>query len=187
MNYQRHFVLVGLMSILLVAVLQMWPLLGAPDHWRVWQLVLFGTLHAIAVVGALRRPGPIAKRILFVLAAGGLTVAALLVGTLAARLLGPLVFVMMFVLTSILGAASYGLLIRWMWMRHLSVRAIGKIVLGCVVATSVAMFSVGNTEYQEEGITLLWWLAFSLGLWLCTRRTANNLMQPTCETHAADE
>lgn len=187
MNYQRHFVLLGLMSILLVAVLQMWPLLGAPDHWRAWQLVLYGTFHAIAVVGALRRPGPVFKRTLFVLAAGGLSVVAYVIGVLAARLLGPLVFVMMFVLTSILGAATYGLLIRWMWMRQLSLRAVGKIVLGCVAATSVAMFSAGNTEYQEEVLTLLWWLAFSLGLWLCTRRTANNLMQPTCETHAADE
>jgi hypothetical protein len=173
MNYRRHFSLLGLMSIVLVAVLQMWPLLEVPDHWRVWQLVLFGTLHASAVVGALQRSEPIVKRIFFVAIVACLPVAAFAIGVGVGRLFGGLVFFLMFAFASAIGAASYGLVVRRMWMPQLSIRCVGNIVVACVAATFAALFSAGSTEYFHEWLTLLWWFAFSGGLWFCTGRTAN--------------
>ncbi len=67
-------------------------------------------------------------------------------------------------LSSAVGAAGYGLLIRWFWV-DLSFRAIAAISVVCLLA-SVAVFSVGAPVRTQGGLwfAVSWWLVFSTGL-----------------------
>lgn len=167
LSFHRHFVLLAIASVVLV-VLKLVPsqLLGEN------QFVLFGALHAMTVVGALRRPRPVLASGAFVIAGAILSVGAFYLGTFLGGLLGgDLAFYAMLGFASAVGASTYALVVRLLFLPQLPVSSVAIIAVGCVAATLAAVAVATAAQFNDIVLTLAWWWAFSGLLWSqATRR-----------------
>lgn len=174
LDYPRHFVLlVGATAVLALGLStqSVW----APAPGRL--VVLFGlsgALHAIAVVLALQEEATWRRRVGFVLAATGLSIAAPLAGLGLAALLqlnmGLTVFTAV-ALASGFGAVSYWLLVRRLWAPFLSRGSLILTIAACEVAMLVTGLATTVVRVPRDPLApALWWLGFSVALYIADRR-----------------
>lgn len=138
---------------------------------------LYGGLHALALVIALRARQPPWRMALFVGVAAVISVLTLQAGLLALQLLGSLSgnFRLYAALgfAAMLGALAYGILIRQLKMYPLPASALALISLGCVAAAYVGFFTLAHGHALGRWwLAVLWWYAFSAGLWYFDRRAS---------------
>jgi hypothetical protein len=178
-SYPRHFAFLTLATVLLLADL--------PEPLPVWVNrllffpMLYGMLHAGALVSALNANGLWLKRGLFVALAAGLSGVVPYFGLFSTKLLGlsdSAAYFGAFALGSAGGAASYWFLIRFFWIPGLPLRSVAHTVLVCVAATSISLllavlltgFGRSASSVADALPTIAWWLAFSLSLWFAEQR-----------------
>lgn len=172
--YPRHFLLLSAFSVLL-AVISRLHLLISPDA----SFAVYGALHALALVLSLRRRSGWRsglRQCLFIALAAGLCVMALHAGMLVMRLLGGLpgnigLYAGLGV-GAWTGAVAYGISIR-LWQIHrfnrISLAMIGS---GCAAATYAAFLTLAHFHFLGRWwLPVLWWFAFSGGLWYCDRHS----------------
>lgn len=176
LNYPRHFVLlVGAAAVLALGLTVQSPWSPVPD--RLFVLFgLSGALHAVAVVLALQAEASWMSRVGFVAAATVLSIAAPLGGLGLATLLQLNVVITVFValaLTSALGAVSYWLLVRRLWAPFLSRGSLIMTIAACEVAMLVTALATNVVPIPRDPMApVLWWLAFSMSLYVADRRSA---------------
>ncbi len=168
--YSRHFVCLTCFS----------ALIGLAAHLPLFANVslsfaLYGGLHALALVIALRVRQPPWRMTLFVGVAAAISVLTLRAGLLALQLLGSLPGNLRLYaalgLATMLGALAYGLLIRQSKMYPFPASALALISLGCVAAAYVGFFTLAHGHGPGRWwLAVLWWYAFSAGLWYFDRR-----------------
>jgi hypothetical protein len=163
LHYLRHFVLLGLMAVVLLSVAK--PLYALREHASSLisgfdaQFVLYGLLHALAVAVSLRGRRPFWRPAAFVLAAPLLNVGVLHLGTAivhgeALSSAGWLVILA----PACLGAIAYALLtrlvlrFRWAWLALAPVAGLVGAVAGILGTRLVSDFTV---------LAAAWWFAFS--------------------------
>jgi hypothetical protein len=136
--------------------------------------ILYGVLHALAVVGALRRPIRALEVVIFVFAGGILSFSAFFVGLYFGGALGsvaPEVFIYAALgFGSAIGASTYGLVVRLFWLPQLPYSSIAFVAAGCALASLSAALLVSTGEILDAILTLTWWWTFSTLLWLQTLR-----------------
>jgi hypothetical protein len=168
--YARHFVLLAGFSIV-VAVMTGLHLLTDLNVC----FAVYGALHASALVLANRASQSPWRRCLFVAIAAALSVMALRVGLLGGHLSGTLpgsaaLYVVLGVSAAI-GALAYGTLIRLFGFVELTMGGLALIAAGCMLAAFVAFFTLTHSHSLGRWwLAILWWYAFSCGLWFCDRR-----------------
>jgi hypothetical protein len=131
---------------------------------------LYGALHAAALVLALRVVEPIWRKCLFVAIATVLCVMTVRIGVYAGRWLAistaGVGLYLLFGLTSMIGAAAYGILVSLFGFAQLTPRSLTAIAAGCLFATAIAVFSLVRAHFLGPWwLAVLWWYAFSAGLW----------------------
>jgi hypothetical protein len=164
-RYRRHFLLL----VCAVAVIVVFGYLNPFTEPYLPTFVLCGALHATALVLSAVVPQPWARQVLFVALAAALNAAILYVGIFVlptgARLYTDLA------VCSGLGALAYGLLIRRVWIRDLTPRAVAMTLLVCIAATSLTLAVRSLLAVTAAGcIAAAWWFAFSAGLALFEAR-----------------
>jgi len=168
--FRRHFVLLAIASVLLIALREAPSLLNSELNYP-----LYGVLHALTVVGALRRPIPAFEIGLFVVAGAILSLGAFYAGIYLGGALGALApggraVYAMFALGSAVGALTYGLTVRLLWLRQLSYTSIALIAAGCTSATIATIPVATDGKFLDAILTLTWWWTFSALLWTQTVR-----------------
>jgi hypothetical protein len=168
--YPRHFLLLTCFSVLLVVLSRLHFLTDLSVSFA-----LYGALHASALVLALRARHPMGQRCLFIAIAAGLSVLTLNVGVFGMHLTGTLPgnvgLYTVIGFTALMGAVSYGVLIRIFRMYGLNSGSIGVIAVGCALATYVAAYMLAHSHLLGRWwLAVLWWYAFSGGLWYRDRR-----------------
>jgi hypothetical protein len=169
-HYPRHFLLLTCFSILLAVV----TLIRLLSDLSV-SFALYGTLHASALVLTVRAPIPIRRQCLFVAMAAGLSVVSLHVGIACMRWLGTLPgnagLHTALGLSAVSGALTYGISIRLFRIFKLTSRALALISVGCMLATYIALVILAHSpSLGRWWLVVLWWYAFSGGLWYCDSR-----------------
>jgi hypothetical protein len=168
--YPRHFMLLAGFSVV-VAVMTRLHLLTDLNFC----FAVYGALHASALVLAIRAGQSLWRRCLFVAIAAALSVMALRIGLLGGHVSGTLpgaaaLYVVLGVSAAI-GALAYGILIRLFGLVELTVSGLGLIAAGCMLAAFVAFFTLAHSHFLGRWwLAVLWWYAFSSGLWFCDRR-----------------
>jgi hypothetical protein len=169
-RYPRHFLLLTCFSIFL-GILSRHHFLSD----LVVSFALYGALHAAALVLALRARHPMGKKFLFVAIAACLSALTLHVGLVGIHLAGTLpgnvglYTVMGF--SALTGAVSYGVLVRIFRMFELNAVSIAVIAVGCTLATYIAAYTLAHSHFLGRWwLAVLWWYAFSAGLWYYDRR-----------------
>jgi hypothetical protein len=174
--YSRHFAALGCCGIIAAVVAWLDVLPSAAESFA-----CYGALHAMAVVIALSASTPIRRRVLFVATAAGvcfLTYRAGIFGrSLAVIYLGasgwygPLGF------SAVIGAVVYGIAFRRvLGVQTLTMRSIAIISCGCLLATFAAAFSAARIHgLGLWWLAVLWWFAFSGGLWYFDTRRPRTL------------
>lgn len=171
-HYPRHFLLLGAFSVLL-AVISRLRLLTSPDA----SFAVYGALHAVAVVLSLgRRSGW--PQCLFIVLAAGLCVMSLYVGMWVMHLLGGLPGnIGLYAALGIgawTGAVTYGISIRLWQIHRFNRRSLAMTGIGCVAATYAAFLTLGYFHSLGRWwLPVLWWFAFSGGLWYRDRHSGN--------------
>jgi hypothetical protein len=168
--YPRHFLLLACFSIL-SAVMTRVPL--STDLSVAF--ALYGALHASALVLTLRAPSSIARNCLFVLAAAGLCVIAFRAGIVGRQLFGTLPgnlgLYAALGFATLTGALTYGILIRLCGIFPMTLGSLGAISLGSMSATFLALFTAGPLHFPAPWwLAVLWWHAYSGGLWFFDQR-----------------
>jgi hypothetical protein len=168
LNYSRHFFLLGCGSLALILLIHL-PMFFVYD--RLWFLFgLSGALHATAVVLALQSNSSRLSRLVFIVAAAALSMAAPFAGLAVIDLLGLRGIETIFVgltLTSAIGAVSYWLLVRGFWASFLSLRSLLVTVGSCALVTLIGSFAISLVPSLRDALlSILWWLAFSGSLLL---------------------
>jgi hypothetical protein len=112
---------------------------------------------------------------LFIGAAAALSVLTLRAGLIALQLSGGLPgnFRLYAALgfASMIGALAYGILIRQFKMHSLPASALALISLGCGAAAYLGFFTLTHGHALGRWwLAVLWWYAFSAGLWYFDRR-----------------
>jgi hypothetical protein len=168
--YPRHFLLLTGFSILLGVMSRLRFLSDLSVSFA-----LYGALHASALVLAQRARHPIEQKCLFIAMAAGLSVLTLNVGIFGMHLTGTLpgnlglYSVMGF--SALTGAVSYGVLIRIFRIYELNAASIVVIAVGCTLATYIAAYTLAHSQFLGRWwLAVLWWYAFSVGLWYFDRR-----------------
>jgi hypothetical protein len=168
--YLRHFLLLGAFGVAL-AVISRLHLLSNLDA----SFALYGALHATALVLSLgtRRPGW--EQCLFIVLAAALCVMTLHLGTWImhrlGRLPGSIGLYAALEVAAWVGAVTYGISIRLWGIRRLKPRSLALIGLGCAAATYGAFLTLAHVHSLGRWwLPVLWWFAFSGGLWLYDRR-----------------
>ena len=163
-HYPRHFliltffsVLVGLLSSLHVASVFV-------------SFSLYGALHASALILALRTRLTMSRKCSFIVLAAVLSVVTLQVGIAGRQLSGAApgstAFYSLIGLCAAIGATSYGTLIRLAGLHSLSARELAAISMSCVIAAIVGALTVSDAHSLGPWwLAVLWWYAFSGGLW----------------------
>src|ERR1700722_2637190 len=133
---------------------------------------VYGALHASALVIAFRVRHPVWRNCLFIGAAAGLSAMTLQVGIAAAHWLGTsggnVALYAALAFSAVTGAATYGILIRLCGFYELNARALALICLNCTLATYAAIFTLTHFHFLGRWwLAVLWWYAFSGGLWYC--------------------
>jgi len=176
LNYPRHWVLpVGASAVLALGLTVQSPWAPVPDHLFVL-FGLSGALHAVAVVLALQAAASWVSRVGFVAAATGLSIAAPLGGLGLAALLQLNVVITVLValaLASAFGAVSYWLLVRRLWAPFLSRGSLVATIAACELAMLVTALATNVVPLPRDPLApVLWWLAFSVSLYVAGRRSA---------------
>jgi len=170
LHYPRHFLLLIGFSIM-VAVLARTRLSSDLNA----SFALFGALHASALVFTLRVRPSIWRSCLFVAIAAGLCVMTLRIGMLETHLFralpGNIRLYAVLGFSGAAGALAYGILIRRLpGLSAIPLSSLAAISLGCMLAACIALLT-GN-QFHLPGpswLTILWWHAFSGGLWFFDR------------------
>jgi lysylphosphatidylglycerol synthetase-like protein (DUF2156 family) len=162
--YPRHFTLLACFSVLLGVISS---LHNARDLSV--SVAMYGTLHASALVIALRTRHAIWRKCLFIAVAAVLSVLALRVGISAGQLSGMSLansaFYGVLALSAATGAVTYGLSIRLFGI-HLTLGALAAIAVACLSATCIGGFAVRHFHFLGPWcLAVVWWHAFSGGLW----------------------
>ncbi len=158
--YGRHFAVLACLAVVLAAASR-WRPLGTVDSFG-----LYGALHALAVVVSLRRPGPLIRKLAFIIIASALSVFCVVLGFHGRYLIGALPGsvgpLLLLAMSSGFGTASYAALVKAFWIDDLSLRAMATMVLCCVSATLIAA-RIGGLPKSPDGLWLAlpWWFAFS--------------------------
>jgi hypothetical protein len=163
--YTRHFLLLACFSVFLGVVSRL-HLTGSLSV----SFALYGSLHASALVLALRARQPIWRGCLFIVIAASLSVMTLRFGIFGRQLSGTppgtVGLYSLLGLAAVIGAVAYGILIRLFGMYALTTGSLAAIAVGCVLAAFVAYFTVSHFHFLGPWwLAVLWWYAFSGGLW----------------------
>jgi hypothetical protein len=168
--YLRHFLLLGAFSVGL-AVISRLHLLSNLDA----SFALYGALHAAALVLSLgaRRSGWV--QCLFIVLAAALCVMTLHLGLWImhglGRLPGSIALYTALGVAAWAGAVTYGISVRLWGIRRIKPRSLALIGLGCAAATYIAFLTLAHVHSLGRWwLTVLWWFAFSGGLWIDDRR-----------------
>jgi hypothetical protein len=172
--YPRHFLLLSCLSVLLAVIPR--PHLSSDLNVS---FALYGALHASALMLTLRARQPLWRKCLFVAVAAGLSVMALRVGILcrhlSATLTGNTGLYPALGFSAVTGALIYGILIRLFGISAITLGSLAAIALGCMVAAFVALFTGSQFHFGPWWLAVLWWLAFSGGLWYFDRRHSRSI------------
>ena len=168
--YPRHFLLLACFG-LLIGVMSQLQLTGNLSV----AFALYGALHAVALVLAVRRRQEIWSKCLFIGFAAALCVMTFHFGSVAreqsAALPGKVGLYSPLGLSAFIGAASYGTLIRLSGICALTIGELAAIAAGCVLAAYVSLFTASHFHFLGPWwFAVLWWFAFSGGLWYFDRR-----------------
>ncbi|HME39743.1 MAG TPA: hypothetical protein VKG63_12390 [Steroidobacteraceae bacterium] len=168
--YPRHFLLLAGIG----ALLGLAARLGFSTDVSI-SFALYGALHASALVLALRAGQRWWRNVLFIAMAAALSVMTLRAGIVGAQVSGPLAgnvaldAVLGF--SAVVGAATYGILIRLFGIYELTVKELTVIAGGCLLAAYAARLTAAHSPYLGRSwFAVLWWFAFSGGLWYCDQR-----------------
>jgi hypothetical protein len=168
--YPRHFLLLACFSVLsgVMARLRISMDLFA-------SFAMYGALHATALVLALRARQPLWRCGLFIALAAGLSVMTLRVGLFTAQRSGAIpaniALYAVFGFSAMAGAVAYAILIRLIGIFELTLRELALISCGCAVAADVAYVILAQIpSLGRWWLAVLWWFAFSSGLWYCDQR-----------------
>jgi hypothetical protein len=169
-SFRRHFILLAIASVLLLALRDAPSLLKSENNF-----VLYGVLHALTVVGALRRPIPALEVGTFIVAGAILSLGAVYAGMYFGGAFGILVsdtftIYAMLVAGSAVGAITYGLIVRLLWLRQLPFPSIALIATGCALTTLATALLQPHGPTLGVLLTLIWWWTFSALLWSQTVR-----------------
>ena len=115
-----------------------------------------GALHAVALVLAVRVLQAIWRDSLFIVIAAALCVITFQLGTIERRatLPGNIGLYSVLGLSAVIGAASYGTLIRLTGMCALTIREIAAIAVGCMFAAFAGLLTLSHFHFLGS-----WWLA----------------------------
>jgi hypothetical protein len=191
-KYRVHFTFLLFAAALLYFAFNNSRLSAAVAGWR--PDAYFGSvglLHATALVLALRVNTPFIRRMVFVLMATVLSIAAPVVGPAIVAVIGlqnEVGFFSALAAASAVGACAYWMLVRTFWLGNLVVVSLIRTVCFCVVATLASFLVAGIVTGQgsrqvpitDDLPTIFWWVAFSFSLFLADRpQLANTPLQPT--------
>jgi hypothetical protein len=168
--YARHFLLLACFSVFLAVVSRLHLTCSLPVSFA-----LYGSLHASALVLALRARQAIWRSCLFIVIAASLSVMTLRFGIFGRQLSGtPPGIVGLYSLlglSAVIGAVTYGILIRLFGMYALTTGSLAAIAVGCVLAAFAALFTGSHFHFLGPWwVAVLWWHAFSGGLWYFDQR-----------------
>jgi hypothetical protein len=174
--YGRHFVLLTCLSVLLAVMTRQHFLIDLSGSFA-----LYGALHASALVLTLRARQPIWRMCLFIALAAGLCFVTLRAGMFEGRLVGALPgnagLYAVLGFSALTGAVTYGIAIHLFGIYKMSLRSLAVISASCLLATYVAFFTLTNIHALGRWwLPVLWWFAFSGGLWYCDQRQKRRLM-----------
>jgi len=72
--------------------------------------------------------------------------------------------------SAVLGAVTYGMLIRLFSLYKLTAGSLAAISIGCMSASFLALATLSHIHFLGRWwLAVLWWYAFSGGLWYCDR------------------
>jgi hypothetical protein len=165
--YTRHFLLLAGFSVVVVVLTRLHFLTDLSVCFAV-----YGALHASALVLALRSGQPIWRRCVFIALAAGLSVMSLRIGLFGGHLSGGLpgntALYAVLGFSAVIGALTYGILIRLFGFYELTIGGLALIAAGCLLAAFLAFFSLAHVHFLGRWwLAVLWWYAFSGGLWFC--------------------
>jgi len=176
--YTRHFLLLLGFGAVLNAVTR----LGFLSNLYA-AFALYGVLHALAVALALRRPQTASRRLSFIVIGGALSVMTLQIGLVGMRLSGTLPGNIGLYVTlgssALIGALTYGILIRLYGIQALTPLCLALIGLACILGTYAAFFILSHTHLGRWLLVVFWWSAFSGGQWYCDRRCSTGTPSPS--------
>jgi hypothetical protein len=168
--YPRHFLLLACFS-LLIGVMSQLQLTGNLSV----AFALYGALHAVALVLAVRSRQDIWRKCLFIGFAAALCVMTFHFGSVAreqsAALPGKVGLYFPLGLSAFIGAASYGTVIRLSGIYALTMGKLAAIAAGCAFAAYFSLFTAGHFHFLGPWwLAVFWWFTFSGGLWYFDRR-----------------
>jgi hypothetical protein len=169
LRYPRHFLLLACFSVLVVVMSRLHPTVDPSISFA-----LYGALHALALVLALRGHPTIWGKCLLIAFAAALCVLSFRFGAAARELFGAVpgnvAFYALLGLSSIIGAASYAILIRLSGLYALTITEIAAIAACCMLAAFVSLFTASHFHALGAWwFAVLWWFTFSGGLWYFDR------------------
>jgi hypothetical protein len=170
LNYSRHFSLLTAFGALTCVSSRF----SFPASLSV-AFALYGALHATALILSFQAPPPVGRSGLFIATAAVLSAMMFHLGLLGSHLsarmpAGAGAYVVLG-FASAAGALTYGISIRIFRLHRLTAVTLAMISLGCVSASCVALFILTLFPFLGPWwLAVLWWYAFSGGLWLCDRR-----------------
>jgi hypothetical protein len=176
--FPRHFAALGCCSILACAAAKLNLLPNAAASF-----VLYGVLHAAALVIALRTPLPSWRLGLFMVTAGALCLLTYRVGMFGRALAanaGERGLYLPLGASTVIGAASYAVAIRVLLGIHrVTPASVAAICGACLLATYLAAWMIGKVHgLGSWWLAVLWWFAFSGGLWLSSTRRRTRAAVP---------
>ncbi len=169
LHYSRHFALLACIAAGILAV--RWRFALGAAAW----FALYGALHAAALVASARDRQPWWRWSLFVALAAGLAMSVAGIGLYGMRFVGKLPGVAggaaLLGIASLLGALTYGILIRRFRFAEFPPRALAATSAACALTTLAVLRTVGHPPVTGAlWVTIAWWFTFSAGLWYHERR-----------------
>jgi hypothetical protein len=134
----------------------------------------YGALHAAALILSVRTPPAAVRSISFIVVAAALSALMFNLGILGTHLVSRLPSGIgsyaVLGIASALGAVSYGVSLRVFGLYRLTGAALAAISLVCATACGLALLSLTLAPFLGPWwLAVVWWYAFSGGLWLCRR------------------